>query len=161
MSNFGADGMLDYRMSGTNDHLRVRAWIRHLVLNALAPAGIGRTSRCVTQECVLTFSPVEDARARLVELAELYWAGQRRAIHFFPRSAWAYASSSENDIGSRVRSVWQGSEHDEDATSRAERNDPYYELAFRGTDPLDEDFKAAARTVFGSMLAFMAEQPLP
>ena len=60
-----------------------------------------------------------------------------------------------------MRSVWQGSEHDEEATRRAERNDPYYDLAFRGTDALDESFKAAARTVFGSMLEFMTEKPLP
>jgi exodeoxyribonuclease V gamma subunit len=160
LANLGTDGMLDYRMSSTNEHLRIRAWIRHLVLNALAPEGIGRTSRCVTQECVLTFSPVADARARLVELTELYWTGQQRPLHFFPRTAWAYVNSSEEDIVSKVRSVWQGSAYDESA-ARAERDDPYYELAFRGTDPLDEHFKAAARTVFGPMLDHMTERPLP
>jgi exodeoxyribonuclease V gamma subunit len=161
LANVGTDGMLDYRMANANEHLRIRAWIRHLVLNALAPAGVARMSRCVTQQCVLTFSPVPDARAKLADLADLYWTGQHRAIHFFPRSACAYVNANEEEIGWKVRSVWQGSDRDEDATKRPERNDPYYELAFRGTDVLDENFKAAARRVFAPMLAFMTETPLP
>jgi exodeoxyribonuclease V gamma subunit len=160
LSNLGPDGMVDYRVSRANEQLRIRAWIRHLLLNAIAAEGIGRVSRCVTQECVLTFSPVPDARAKLKELVDLYWAGQRRPLHFFPRTARAYLETHSEEITGRVRAVWQGSMYDNE-NERPERNDPYYELAFRGTDPLDESFKAAARTVFGSMVAFMTETPLP
>jgi exodeoxyribonuclease V gamma subunit len=158
--NVGPDGLLDYRMSGTNEHLRIRAWIRHLVLNAFAPPGMGRTSRCVTQQCVLTFSPVADARERLSVLLGVYCAGQQRPLHFFPRTAWAYVNTDSQEIGSRARNIWQGSAHDEDAP-RGECDDPYYRLAFRGMDPLDAEFTALARAVFMPMLAAITEDPLP
>ncbi|HZN24432.1 MAG TPA: exodeoxyribonuclease V subunit gamma [Burkholderiales bacterium] len=160
LMNVGPGGMLDYRMSKTNEHLRIRAWIRHLVLNALAPAGVARTSRCVTQECVLTFSPVENPLQKLSALADLYWRGLHGPIHFFPRTAWMYVNTDSDDIISRVRSVWQGSSYDEDAP-RGECEDPYYKLAFRGIDPLDAEFTALARAIFGPMRAAMTEKPLP
>jgi exodeoxyribonuclease V gamma subunit len=156
LANLGPSGMVDYRMSGTNVPLRVRAWIRHLALNAFAPPGVGRVSRCVTQQCVLTFQPVPDARERLVELLGLYWHGLHAPLHFFPRSAWACA---KGDSESKVRTIWQGSKYDEDA-SPGECGDPYFQLAFRGTDPLDAEFDRAARTMFAPMLEAMDEEPI-
>jgi exodeoxyribonuclease V gamma subunit len=157
LTNLGAAGMVDYRMSRTNEALRIRAWVRHLALNAFAPAGMGRVSRCVTQQCVLTFRPVENAREHLAELLGLYWHGLQRPLHFFPRSAWARAKG-ESD--SKVRSTWEGSKYDDDAPA-GESEDLYFKLAFRGTDPLDAEFEAAARAVFGPMLAAMDEEPIP
>jgi exodeoxyribonuclease V gamma subunit len=157
LANLGASGMVDYRMSRTNEPLRIRAWVRHLALNAFAPPGVGRVSRCVTQQCVLTFKPVEDARERLAELVALYWQGLHRPLHFFPRSAWARA---KGDSDSQVRTVWEGSKYNEDE-ARGERDDPYYQLAFRGTDPLDAEFEAAARAMFAPMRAAMDEEPIP
>jgi exodeoxyribonuclease V gamma subunit len=145
--------MLDYRMTRANVNLRVRAWIRHLALNAFAPRGAGRTSRCVTQEGLITFAPVEDARGRLAELLELYWSGLHRPLHFFARTACAYAEQGGMTRG--VRAVWEGG-YDTDG----EREDPYYALAFRGIDPLDEAFEHAARTLFVPMLAAMQEEAL-
>ena len=55
--------------------------------------------------------------------------------------------------------MWEGSKYDED-DARGERDDPYYELAFRGSDPLDDEFEAAARTMFAPMLAAMDEEPM-
>jgi exodeoxyribonuclease V gamma subunit len=156
LANMSAAGMVDYRMSSTNEPLRIRAWVRHLALNAFAPAGVGRISRCVTQQCVLTFRPVEDARERLAELLGLYWRGLHLPLHFFPRSAWARAKGKSD---SQVRTVWEGSKYEDDA--RGERDDPYYQLAFRGTDPLDAEFEAATRTMFAPMLEAMDEEPIP
>jgi exodeoxyribonuclease V gamma subunit len=160
LTNAGAEGMTDYRMSRTNEHLRIRAWIRHLVLNAFAPSDIGRTSRCVTQQSVLTFLPVADARERLSELLELYWRGLHRPLHFFPRTSWAYVEAGDDEIAGRVRAVWEGSRWEE-SEARAECEDPYYQLAFRGIDPLDDEFKALARALFTPMRAAMREEALP
>jgi exodeoxyribonuclease V gamma subunit len=158
--NVGPGGLLDYRMSRTNEHLRIRAWIRHLVLNVFAPPGVDRTSRCVTQECLLTFAPVEDASARLSELLDLYRQGLQRPIHFFPRTARAYVDSKAAEVTSQVRAIWEGSQYDEES-GRGEREDSYYRLAFRGTDPLDAEFTALATAVFGRMLSAKKEEPLP
>jgi exodeoxyribonuclease V gamma subunit len=153
LDNLSANGMLDYRMTRANVNLRIRAWIRHLALNAFAPPGAGRTSRCVTEQGVITFAPVEDARARLAELLKLYWSGLHRPLHFFPRTACKYVEVGE--ITGAVRNVWEGG-YDLDG----ERDDPYYALAFRGVDPLDDAFEAAARTIFEPMTAAVSEEPL-
>lgn len=157
LANLGASGMVDYRMSSTNVPLRIRAWIRHLALNTFAPPGVGRVSRCVTQQCVLTFQPVPDARERLAELVGLYWKGLHRPLHFFPRTAWARA---QGESESKVHTIWEGSKYDEDAPP-GECGDPYFELAFRGTNPLDTEFEEAALAMFTPMLAAMHEESIP
>ena len=40
---------------------------------------------------------------------------------------------------------------------RGECEDPYYNLAFRGMDPLDDEFRTAAHTVFVQMNAVLKE----
>ena len=153
-----ADGMLDYRPVKASVNLRIGAWIRHLALNACAPAGVGRTTRCVTQECVLELAPVAHAKARLEELLTLYWQGLHAPLRFFPRTSSEYAKSGE--IGYKVRQTWYGSGRD-DTDDRAEREDPYFALAFRGIeDPFDETFEAIANTVFGPMKDVVSEEPL-
>src|SRR5204863_5132928 len=42
LENLTEAGMLDYRMAGASVNLRLRAWIRHLALNAFAPREVGR-----------------------------------------------------------------------------------------------------------------------
>ena len=147
------EGMLDYRMTRANIHLRVRAWIRHLALNAFGPPEAAKISRCVTEEGVITFGPVDDAKPRLAELLELYWQGLHRPLHFFERTACVYAERGELDR--TVINTWEGG-FDTDG----ERDDPYYELAFRGLNPLDDEFERAARIVFGPLNAAIGQEPL-
>ena len=154
LTHTGADGMVTYRVAKASAHVRVNAWIRHLALNACAPRNVARVSRCISQDCVLTYAPVDGARDRLIELLELYWSGLHKPLHFFPRTACEYAKSWE--IGYKVRTVWTGSFPD----NRGERDEAYFALAFRGVDPLDDAFEACARTLFGPMSAALTEVPL-
>jgi exodeoxyribonuclease V gamma subunit len=154
LSRMSGEGMLIYRVAKASAHVRVNAWIRHLALNAFAPRGVARISRCIAQDAVLTYSPVADARERLVELLDLYWTGIQRPLKFFPRTACEYAKHGE--INYKVRVVWTGAFPE----YRGEANDAYFALAFRGSDPLDEEFEAAARTVFGPMQATLTEETL-
>lgn len=153
LDNLSTAGMLDYRMTRANVHLRVRAWIRHLALNAFGPPEAGRTSRCVTEEGVITFRPVDDAKARLAELLDLYWQGQHRPLHFFERTACVYAE--RGGLDRTVASTWEGG-----FDQSGEGADPYYTLAFRGVDALDDAFERAAQTVFGPMMAAIEQEPL-
>jgi exodeoxyribonuclease V gamma subunit len=148
LTGLSRDGLLDYRVATANARARIQAWIQHLALNAFAPTGVERTSRCVAQDCMLTFAPVENARALLEQLLALYWTGLHRPLHFFPRTACAYAE--HGDISYKVRSVWLGGRD-----VRGECEDAYYNLAFRGTDPLDDEFKMLAQTVFVQMNAVL------
>ena len=52
-----------------------------------------------------------------------------------------------------AREKWEGSEF-----SFPEKDDDYYDLCFRHTDPLDgDDFSGAARRVFGPLLEHAAK----
>ena len=59
----------------------------------------------------------------------------------------------------QVKNVWKGSQYEDD--SRGECDDSYYQLAFRGIDPLDAEFEEAALTMFAPMRAAMDEEPIP
>jgi exodeoxyribonuclease V gamma subunit len=146
-------GLFDYRPTKANTTARMQAWIRHLVLNAIRPEGIERTSRCVTEEGVLVFKPVDDAREQLSTLLDLYWKGQRSALHFFPRTACAYVEA--RSLTYQVQQTWAGG-FDRDG----ERDDAYYALAFGNVDPLDAEFEHAAQAMFGRMQESLDEEPL-
>jgi exodeoxyribonuclease V gamma subunit len=146
-------GLLTYRAARIAPNDRVRAWIRHLALNVAAPAGVERVTRHVGQDGMFTLTPVEDAADRLRELVDLYCAGLRRPLHFFPRTACAYAEAGE--INYVVTKTWESSEF----SPAGESNDPYYRLAFRDSDPLDEEFEHVARIVFGHMKNHSREVP--
>jgi exodeoxyribonuclease V gamma subunit len=146
-------GLFDYRAAKANVTARMQAWIRHLVLNALRSRDAERVSRCVTEEGVLVFDPVDDARDQLCELLDLYWLGQQAPLHFFPRTSCAYAAAGS--ISHQVRNTWSGA-----FERRGECDDPYYALAFRAVDPLDAEFEHAAHAMFGRMNEALHAEPL-
>jgi exodeoxyribonuclease V gamma subunit len=154
LAPISADGMLIYRVVKASANVRVSAWIRHLALNAFAPRGVAHISYCVAQDAVLVYSPVSDARERLIELLELYWAGLDRPLRFFPRTACEYAE--QGALTYKVRNVWTGVYPD----YRGEGNDAYFALAFRGLDALDGEFEKVSSSVFGPMREALKEEPL-
>jgi exodeoxyribonuclease V gamma subunit len=145
LRNVSAGGLFSCRPANVTANDRVAAWVRHLVLNALAPDGVAKATCCAGQDAILRFAAVKDARAALEELLRLYFAGLARPLHFFPKTACIYSEYGE--LNRKVRSTWEGS----DFGPRGECEDPYYQLAFRGTDPLDAEFEANAQIVFGRM----------
>jgi exodeoxyribonuclease V gamma subunit len=155
LAGVSAAGLTDYRVADIKPNDRVRAWVRHLVLNACAPPGVECVTRCIGQDVMITYAPVEHPEVRLDELLQLYRTGVCRPLHFFPKAACAYVKAGE--INYVVNQVWLGSEF---SSVPGEAANPYYQLAFRGSDPLDHEFKIAARTVFGPMFAASHEEPL-
>nr|MBZ4193359.1 hypothetical protein [Candidatus Contendobacter sp.] len=157
-------GWLGYRLAGmkANDYLNL--WLHHLTLNAVAADGAARHSHWVAEDREVELAPVEGADAHLRMLLELYWQGLQRLQHFFPKSALTYVETLRKDKNQdtdkalrEARKTWEGSVYGD---NRAERNDAYYQLAFRGTDPLDEEFVELALTVFGPLFA-QVEQVAP
>ncbi|MCC6135434.1 MAG: exodeoxyribonuclease V subunit gamma [Candidatus Contendobacter sp.] len=150
-------GWLGYRLAGmkANDYLNL--WLHHLALNAVAADGLARHSQWIAEDREVELTPVEGADAHLRALLEMYWQGSQRLTHFFPKSALAYVEALRKDKNQdtdkalrAARQVWEGSAYGD---NRAERNDAYYQLAFRGTDPLDEEFVTLALAVFGPLFA--------
>ena len=158
------DGWVGYRLAGmkANDYLSL--WLHHLVLNVTAPDGMPRPSHWVAedQEVLLEPVPADEAAAYLQALLAIYGQGTQRLLHFFPKSALAYMDTlrkdKHQDTDKALRAAqraWEGSEYDQ---RRAERDDAYYQLAFRDTDPLDDEFVELAQAVFAPLFA-QIEQP--
>ena len=142
-------GLLGHRLAECKAKDLLDAWVRHLVLNVLRPEGATLLTRWFLQDKLLTFSPVPEPDLPLAALLELYWSGLQRPLHLFPESACAYMKK-ERSMDAACK-VWFSNR------SRGEDADPYYRLAFRGVDALDDEFEALAQAVFGPLLAAMEE----
>jgi exodeoxyribonuclease V gamma subunit len=156
LTGVSPEGLLTYRAAKVTVNDRLGLWIRHLALNAVRPKGVALTSRCIGQDAILTLRPVNDPIGALKELLQLYFAGLVHPLHFFPRSACIYFERGV--IDSYVKNTWAPARFAD--TPPGERDDPYNELAYRGVDPLDEEFERIARTVFGTMKEWLDEEAL-
>jgi exodeoxyribonuclease V gamma subunit len=126
---------------------QVRVWVEHLVLNALAPEGYPRGSVFVAANDILRLQPVKESITILETLLELYWKGLRLPLRFFPRSSFVFAESGK--LGN-ARTKWGGDWY-------PENDDPYYDLCFGDSDPLDEEFELVSRIVFEPLLRHRGE----
>jgi len=159
-------GRLEYTAARVRAKHRLTLWIRHLALNAAAPAGAPRRSVLLGRgqgRGVERFelAPVEDATTRLAELAAIYRAGLCRPLPFFPQTSLAYARTMRELAGmpdaevvalDAARGEWYS------GWNRAgEGEDPSVARLFGGADPLEGDeedlgFHALALRVFEPLL---------
>lgn len=131
-------GIIRWRCARLSGRDQVRLWIEHLVLNALGCEGYPSTSTLLMSDGTLRLAPAPESGTTLGGLLTLYGEGLRTPLRFFPRTSAAYAKKGEL---TSARTVWEGEWF-------PERDDPYYELCFGGTDPLDAEFERLARAVF-------------
>ncbi|MGL4995219.1 MAG: hypothetical protein ACRC6G_03500, partial [Deefgea sp.] len=76
-----------------------RAWVEHLALCAMQPAGMVLNTRWLSPERVFTFAPLTaaDAVANLSEVTALYEAAMSAPLPFFPHSALAWGKADDDD----------------------------------------------------------------
>jgi len=144
LRNLHAVGLIDYRFGKLSAKDRLRAWVRHLVLNLLAPKGIEPTSTFLAKDLTLHLAPVADAGALLADLLELHRPGLNRPLAFFPESALAWL---EHGYGSGFDHAWCGRYN-----LAPERDLAEVRIAFRSRQPIGEEFEHMARRVLGPML---------
>jgi len=157
-------------------------WIRHLLLASLEDEDLPSTSVLVARPgggikaTSITLERVDDARARLHDLLEVYLTGQRVALPLFPEASSAYAGE------------WRRAEHldEPDRHSAAMRrasdtfrgrwaagggeSDAYVDRAFGSMDPLVApgaaltfglaavmDFSGLALRIFDPLLSILQE----
>jgi exodeoxyribonuclease V gamma subunit len=146
-----SDGLVRYRYANATASDYLSAWLAHLFLNASRGA---TQTRWIARDGEIELLPLGHARELLQELLGLYREGLSRPLHFFPKSAWAYAK--KNPSLSAAKSKWNGSPQ-----FGGERDDAAYTLALRGVEnPLDEEFIETAEIVFGKMKVSLATDPL-
>ena len=148
------NGLLLYRYDELRGRDYLAGWLSHLLLCAAPGDGAARTTRWLGREGEYKLRPCADAGDILGRLLSLYRQGLSEPLHFYPKTAWAYASSGWN-LG-KARAAWR---HPLQA-DYGEENDRYFRLALRGVaEPLDAAFRAHARCVFEPLLACLEAPP--
>lgn len=148
-------GLIRHRYDDARAADYLSGWLSHLFLNATRPAGVRPRTIWHSRDGRYVIEPCEPARDHLRALLALYRKGLRQPLHFFPKSAWTFVAKGGNS--SAARNTW----HSTRERPFGEDRDPAYRLALRGQeDPLDPDFEACARTVFGPLLEYLDDPRL-
>lgn len=113
---------------------RLSAWVRHLLLCALAPDTVQRCTVFVGEDITLVLGPVKDPLAIVGDLLALRWKGLSEPIPFFPESALACMDSGR-ESGDFNR-AWRG-----DGLRPGEGDAIAVRMAWRGRDPIETDFE--------------------
>jgi exodeoxyribonuclease V gamma subunit len=137
------------------------SWIYHLICCHAGPADYQGTGFLICKDAAVQFDRVTDCGPILQDLLELFHQGLVLPIRFFPNSSYEYAEHLLNKAASELAALnkakrkWLGSQFSDYATG--ESNDPYYDLCFRQSEPLDEVFEDIAVRVFSPLLAYSRE----
>ena len=161
------DARVEYTHGRLNPTHRLTAWLNHLALNAVAPAGgplrtilVGRGNGGEAQIEVFESLP-DSALELLADLIDLYLHGQRAPLAFFPRTSAAFAAarfegSDEDRAWAAATGQWEASW----GGRPGEGDDDELALLFRGADPFEgpvPDFTDLAMRIFEPMLAARTE----
>lgn len=162
-------GLLHFRPSKIKPKDYLRAWIPHVVLNALPSAPIRETT-LVGKDKVVTFAPLSDAAATLAKLVDGYVAGRASPPPVFERASFAYAekkAQSTKDLqGARdaaLAAARTGLEGSSFQPGPADADEAHVRIVFRDRRPLDDDterFERAASELWEPLLAAAKELAL-
>ena len=102
----------------------------------------------------LAVNPVVHPRNILSDLLNIFKAGLEKPLHFFPATSFVYVfqqqinDRSEKAAMDAARRNWFGNDY-----FRGESDDPYIDICFKSTDPLDSHFADISNAVLGPVLA--------
>ncbi len=154
-------GRIDARYGKRRGQDLMTAWIRHLLYSCQGTPDRSRRSFLLCTDRVTEFEPVGDSEKILGEIIGLFRQGLEQPLHFFPRAAFEYAeqvlqrSATPQTALASARNIWTGGDFAK--YSHPESKDPYYDLCFRRSDPLDEVFEKTAITIFKPILRHCRE----
>jgi exodeoxyribonuclease V gamma subunit len=155
-------GLLTYRVTRFNGKDLIRLWLGHLVLNSLEGADLPRDSAHLDPEQKWELRPLEStalARRYLEDLMGLYREGRCRPLAFFPKTSYVFSSrlAETDNLESAfkgARKIWEGDSYGHRV---GEGNDAWYQVAFRGAEPLSGEFVSLSRRIFGAALERLSE----
>ena len=147
-----------YRPADLTPKDRLRAWVRHLVLQAARCPGLPERTVLLSLDEDFAFAPL-DPGAPLRALLGLYERGWSEPLRFFPATSWAFAEANARRTGkdrnppaAAAQRAWSGNGGDYEGDS----SDPYVALCFRNIDdPLADSFAALATAIYEPLLGAM------
>ncbi|MDH4009612.1 MAG: exodeoxyribonuclease V subunit gamma [Desulfobacterales bacterium] len=155
-------GLLQVRYAKQRAQDLLSAWIYHLVLCEAAPKELPPKTAIIFKNAAWRFKPVDHHLQILMDLFNLFKGGLEKPLHFFPRSSLEYVQQEQLKSKSKItaliraRKKWQGSGD----YARGESDDPYYNICFKMTDPIDQAFEDVSKAVFGPLLASITKMDL-
>jgi exodeoxyribonuclease V gamma subunit len=154
-------GLLQVRYAKQRAQDLLRIWIYHLVYCEAAPKDSDPRSSIVFKNAGWQFKAVDGHLIILKDLLKIYKAGLEKPLHLFPGSSLEYVEQQSKGKSraaalTLARKKWQGSGD----YARGESADPYYNICFKTTDPLDQAFEDVSKAVFGPLLASITEMQI-
>ncbi|MEN6473794.1 MAG: exodeoxyribonuclease V subunit gamma [Syntrophaceae bacterium] len=144
-------GQVYYRTARLKARDYVRAWIRHLLVNATRPL---TPSVCLGTDKGIAYRGLDDAGKFLARILALYWQGLSRPLHLFPESSWRYAETKRKDGEDALkaaRNVWEGYA----PRLAGERAEAYHQLYPGEHDAFDAAFEQIALAFFLPLMDHM------
>lgn len=154
-------GRIDIQCVKLKTKYILKTWIYHLILCALVEDKKHAQSLLLCKDKACEFKQVSDAQDRIHHLLQLYWKGMSEPLHFFPESSFEYMrkillkNQTRPEALNSAKKKWDGSDF-----TRGESEEPYFELCFGKTDPLDEAFENLAKEIFTPLLKHYTETRL-
>jgi exodeoxyribonuclease V gamma subunit len=159
-------GLLHFRPTTLKAKDYLRAWIPHVVLNAL-PSTPARDTTLVGSDTIVTFAALSDAAATLEKLVRGYLDGRSTPPPVLERASFAYAetrATSKKDPEQARAAALEDARKAMDGgrfqKSRGDADDEHFRVVFRDRSPLDDDtarFEQAARELWEPVFAAAKE----
>jgi exodeoxyribonuclease V gamma subunit len=154
-------GLLQVRYAKQRVQDLLKLWIYHLVFCEAAPKDSVPRSSILFRNAAWQFKPVDGHLKILTDFFKMFKAGLKEPLHLFPAASLEYVQQqlkgkSRAAALTLARKKWQGSGD----YARGESADPYYDICFKTTDPLDRDFEDVSKAVFGPLLACITEMQI-
>jgi exodeoxyribonuclease V gamma subunit len=135
-------------------------WICHLAQAAAGSEHGPMESRLICTDKIWRLAPVQAPDDPLVTLLGLFQRGMCRPVHYFPESSYQYARSlywrgrNATQALKAARNAWQGNDF---APAWAESTDPYFDICFRYSDPIDDAFQEHACAMWQPLFQHLSE----
>jgi exodeoxyribonuclease V gamma subunit len=127
----------------------LKSWIYHLIYCDRELLQRPPVSFLICKNRTIEFTPVSSGREILGTLLKLFLQGLSAPLHFFPESSYHYACQIQKNPDSPAQALllaekrWSGSQY-----QWGEASDPYYQLCYSRTNPIDSSFEKIAKTIF-------------
>ncbi len=164
LDNLFPTGQIFFRSAAVKTRDILKAWIRHLLLNASDIPGTPATTTVLGTDTVWAFNaiPLRESRRLLGDLAGLYLRGLTEPLCFFPDTSCTYAElvlrngNADTALKAARDRAWHNT-----FFGNGESRDSYVRLCFGGELPESDDFKTTALTVFEPLFNHTAGEEQP